>query len=80
MLIVNAVGVPLDNASFAMTAIFICLLCTQKPTAANIVAIVAAFIGVYLCKAVGLSGPAILLGAIIGVTAAIVFSRVRAAQ
>ncbi len=80
VLIGNAVGVPLAIASFAMTAIFICLLCTQKPTTANIVAIVAAFIGVYLCKAVGLSGPAILLGAIIGVAAAIVFSRVRAAQ
>ena len=50
-----------------MTAIFICLLVTQKFTSANIVAMIVAMLGVYLCKAFGLTGPAILIGAIAGV-------------
>lgn len=72
----NALSVPLAIASFAMTSIFICLLCTQKITSANLVAVVTAMVGVVACKAVGLSGPAILIGAIIGVVCAIVFSSV----
>ena len=40
----------------------------------NIVAIIFAIAGVYVCKCVGLTGPAILLGAIIGVAAAFVAS------
>ena len=77
VLIGNAIGIPLAIAAFAMTSIFICLLVTQKATAANVVAAVCAAVGVFVCKAVGLSGPAIFLGAIIGVICAIVFSRVR---
>ena len=73
----NALGIPLAIASFAMTSIFICLLVTQKITPANIVAAVCAIIGVVACKLVGLSGPAILIGAVFGVLCAIAFSRVR---
>lgn len=73
----NAIGIPLAIAAFAMTSIFICLLVTQELTAANIVAAVCAMIGVFACKLVGLSGPAIFIGAIVGVACAILFSRVR---
>jgi biotin transporter BioY len=64
----NAIGVPLAIASFAMTSIFICLLVTQKVTTANVVAAVCAMVGVFVCKLVGLSGPAIFIGALVGVT------------
>jgi predicted branched-subunit amino acid permease len=62
----DALGIPLAIASFAMTSIFICLLCMQKVNATNLIAIFSAVLGVYLCKLVGLGGPAILLGALLG--------------
>lgn len=73
----NAIDIPLAIAAFAMTSIFICLLVTQELTAQNVVAAVAAMAGVFVCKLVGLSGPAIFIGALIGVACAIVFSRIR---
>ena len=77
VLIGGALGIPLAIASFAMTSIFICLLVTQKITFENVVAAVVAIVGVFTCKAVGLAGPAILVGAILGVVAAILVSQVR---
>ena len=77
VLVGNAIDIPLAIAAFAMTSIFICLLVTQKFTSANVVAAICAMIGVFVCKLVGLSGPAIFLGAIIGVVCAIAFSRIR---
>ncbi len=71
----SAIGVPLAIASFAMTSIFICLLVTQKISLGNVVAAIVAMLGVFICKLVGLSGPAILVGAILGVIAAMVVSR-----
>ena len=76
----NAISVPLAIASFAMTSIFICLLCSQKVTPENAVAVVVAMVGVVVCKGIGLSGPAILIGAVIGVIAAFAFARVRASK
>lgn len=76
----NALGIPLAIAAFAMTSIFICLLVSQKKSAANVVAAIGAAVGVVACKAIGLAGPAILVGAIIGVACAVVFSRVRRAR
>ena len=73
-LVGNAVGIPLAIASFAMTSIFICLLVTQKVTPANVVAAAFAILGVYTCKTIGLSGPAILVGALVGVMAALLFT------
>ena len=69
-----AVDIPVPIAAFAMTAIFICLLVTQKFTSANIVAMIVAMLGVDLCKALGLTGPAILIGAVAGVVCALAFS------
>lgn len=63
----NALSIPLAIASFAMTSIFICLLCIQKLTVENCVAAGAAMAGVVVCKSVGLAGPAILVGALTGV-------------
>ncbi|WP_041690704.1 AzlC family ABC transporter permease [Eggerthella sp. YY7918] len=77
VLVGNAIGIPLAIASFAMTSIFICLLVTQKLSVANLVAVVVAMLGVYVCKMVGLAGPAILIGAVAGVAAALVFSWAR---
>lgn len=74
VLVGNAVSVPLAIASFAMTSIFICLLITQKMSSDNVVAALVAVLGVFLCKEMGLSGPAILIGALVGVCAALFFS------
>lgn len=68
-LIGNLVSVPTAIASFAMTAIFICLLCMQQVNTTNIITVLVAVGGVALCKVVGLSGPAILLGALAGMFA-----------
>ena len=72
----NAIGIPLAIAAFAMTSIFICLLVTQDITGPNVVAAVCAIIGVFVCKLAGLPGPAIFIGALVGVACAFVFSRI----
>ena len=77
VLIGSALGIPLAIASFAMTSIFICLLVTQNITFENVVAAAVAMVGVFTCKAVGLTGPAILVGAVLGVVAAMLVSQVR---
>ena len=76
-LIGSAISLPTALASFAMTSLFICLLCMQKATPANLVAVFGSIAGVIVCKCVGLSGPAILIGALVGVGAAFAFSSVR---
>ncbi len=73
----NAIGIPLAIAAFAMTSIFICLLVIQKITAPNVIAAICAAVGVFVCKLVGLSGPAIFIGALVGVGCAFAFSRIR---
>lgn len=73
----NAINIPLPIASFAMTSIFICLMCTQRMIPENLVAIVCAMAGVFCCKAIGLSGAAILIGAIFGVVCAFAASCLR---
>lgn len=80
VLVGGLINIPLNIAAFAMTSIFICLLVTQKMTSANIIAIVCAMIGVYVCKAIGLTGPAILIGAVIGVLVAMGYSMIRDRQ
>ena len=77
VLIGNAIDIPLAIAAFAMTSIFICLLVTQRITVPNVVAAVCAMAGVFACKLVGLSGPAIFIGAIIGVACAIAAARLK---
>ncbi len=54
-LIGNLVSVPTAIASFAMTSIFICLLCMQKITTTNLITVGVAVLGVLLCKLTGLS-------------------------
>jgi 4-azaleucine resistance transporter AzlC len=60
---------PLAITAFAMTSIFICLLAGQPLSRKTGVVMAVAALGVAICKVVGLSGPAILLGAIVGVVA-----------
>lgn len=69
--------VPTALASFAMTSIFLCLLFSQKFNTPTAVAALVAAAGVFLCKLIGLSGPAILIGACLGIAAGIVVSRQR---
>ncbi|MDR3315592.1 MAG: AzlC family ABC transporter permease [Coriobacteriales bacterium] len=71
----SLLAVPTALASFAMTAIFICLLFMQRFTPPAIVAAVVAALGVCVCKLVGLSGPAILIGALLGIAAALIVGR-----
>lgn len=73
----NAIDIPLEIAAFAMTSIFICLLFTQKLTSGNVIAAVLACLGVVICKLLGLSGAAILIGALFGVVGALLIGRVR---
>lgn len=77
LLMGSLLSVPTAVASFAMTAIFICLLFSQEKTFENIIAGVFAVIGVVVCKCIGLEGPAILLGALLGIGAALVAARIR---
>ena len=74
VLVGSAIGIPLAIASFAMTSIFICLLVTQKASAANAIAAATAVLGVFACKVAGLGGPAILIGALAGVADALLFT------
>ncbi len=78
VLVGGAIAIPTAIASFAMTSIFICLLAAQKASAVNIVVIIVSALGVFMCKSIGLAGPAILLGAIAGVVAGLAFKAVRA--
>lgn len=73
----DALGIPLSIASFAMTSIFICLLVTQKVSLPNVVAAIGAVLGVMLCKCLGLAGPAIFVGAVVGVACALVLTALR---
>ena len=73
-LIGSAISLPTALASFAMTSLFICLLCMQRVSVENLIAVFGAIVGVVACKMIGLSGPAILVGALVGVGAALVFS------
>lgn len=63
------IDLPVDVMSFAMTAIFICLLVGQKWNSTTIVVVIGAVVGVYVCKLIGLSGVAVLLGSIVGILA-----------
>lgn len=74
-LIGTALSIPTAMASFAMTALFICLLCMQKLTRANVVAAIMAAAGVIICKVAGLTGPAILMGAVCGVAFGTIFDK-----
>ena len=62
-------------ASFAMTSIFLCLLMMQRKRADHFIAGACAAIGVIACKMIGLAGPAILIGALIGVAAGLIAGR-----
>ena len=77
VLVGGLISIPLAIASFAMTAIFICLAASQKMTPENICAIVFGFGGVYVGKVIGLGGFAIVFGAVVGIVAALVLSHFR---
>ena len=69
------VSIPVAVGSFAMTSIFICLLCTQRFDRTNTIVVIAAIIGVIVCKLVCLTGPAIIRGALVGIVAGLLYLR-----
>ena len=73
----SALSLPLPVASFAMTSVFICLLALALGTRDDIVAAIFAGIGVVGCKVLGLNGPAIIVGSLIGLMAACLYARAR---
>jgi predicted branched-subunit amino acid permease len=66
--------VPVALASFAMTSIFLCLLFMQRFSRPAVVAAVVAAVAVLICKLLGLGGPAIFIGALLGIGAALLAS------
>lgn len=73
----SLVSIPVAVGSFAMTSIFICLLCLQKLSKVNAVVVLVSMAGVVAFKLLGLSGPAIILGAACGVVAGLLVLRKR---
>lgn len=74
VLLGSLLNLPTALASFAMTSIFICLLFSQRACKSNIAAAIMAIVGVVVCKCVGLSGPAIFIGACVGILSGIAVS------
>ena len=75
VLLSELVAIPTSVAAFAMTSIFLCLLFTQKGGRDIVIAGIAAFAGVIVIKALGLTNLAIFGGAVIGVIAGMLASR-----
>ncbi len=73
-LVGSALAIPTAVASFAMTAIFICLLFGRTFTSTTIVVGVVSCAMVVFMKAIGLEQPAIIVGAMVGVAAGCVFA------
>ncbi|WP_245579128.1 AzlC family ABC transporter permease [Atopobium fossor] len=74
-LVGNVISIPMNIASFAMTAIFVCLLFTQRIDKRAVVVVAVSMAGVFACKCLGLTGPAILLGALLGVCSGVLYDR-----
>ena len=72
----SAISIPLAVAAFAMTSIFLCLLCMQQKTKINFITICFAIIGVAAAKLTGLGNVAILLGAVVGIAAGFIYYKV----
>ena len=73
----TVLDLPTDVMSFGMTAIFICLLVGQLTDAVTGCAAAVAAVTVALCKALGLDGPAIFIGALAGVAWGVIMGEVR---
>lgn len=65
----NLIALPAAIGMFAMTSIFICLLCSQRFTSTTVLVVIVSALGVMACKMVGLTGPAVLVGALVGICA-----------
>lgn len=65
----TALELPVDVMSFGMTAIFICLLAQQRWGCPAVAAAVVSAVAVVACRAAGLGGTAIFVGALVGIAA-----------
>ncbi|MDO4841542.1 MAG: AzlC family ABC transporter permease [Phoenicibacter congonensis] len=70
-------NIPLVIASFAMTSLFICLVVGSVKTKPSLLAACTAAVAVVVFKNLGLSGPAIFLGAIVGVICGYAFAQLK---
>lgn len=77
VLVGSLLTVPTAVAAFAMTSIFLCLLFSQKFSSSNVIAALGAVLGVVICKSIGLTGPAIFIGALCGISIAILYEYAR---
>jgi 4-azaleucine resistance transporter AzlC len=71
----TVLSIPSALAPFAMTSIFICLLCMQKASAPAVAAMLCAAAGVVACKCAGMPGPAIFIGALAGLACGVAVQR-----
>ncbi|MGI6591402.1 MAG: AzlC family ABC transporter permease [Eggerthellaceae bacterium] len=71
----NLIALPTAIGMFAMTSIFICLLCSQQFTHTTVVVAIGTVLGVIFFKLVGLSTLAILGGALVGIAAGLAQTR-----
>lgn len=65
----SVIAVPVTVMSFAMTAIFICLLVGQRWDSTTLVVVACSVVVVTLMKLAGLGGAAVVVGAVAGVVA-----------
>lgn len=66
-LAVSFVSMPAAMASFGVTCIFVCMLVGQLKAPSTFVAAASAVVGVFAAKLLGLSGVAVIVGALVGV-------------
>lgn len=71
----DLLAMPTEVASFAMTAIFVCLLLTQVFSGPKVSGAVMAALATVLCKVVGAGSVAIVCGAVAGVLTVVALDR-----
>lgn len=71
----DVISIPQSIAAFSMTCIFVFMISMQPRTSANVVAIIASAATMIVLKSPGITGPAILISACVGVAAGLVVKR-----
>jgi predicted branched-subunit amino acid permease len=72
----SVLSIPIAISSFAMTSIFIYMLAVLPASKQNVIVACISALAVIVCKLVGLTGPAIVVGALLGIVAGTLVDRV----
>jgi predicted branched-subunit amino acid permease len=72
----SVLSIPIAISSFAMTSIFIYMLAVLPASRQNVIVACISALAVIVCKLVGLTGPAIVVGALLGIIAGAIVDRV----